>query len=329
MDRVMNDSSVVGVALRRLGRLATGVALVFLAGAGETLARCASEPPPKGLVERCRGLNFRFTDSTPDSIKRSVLNITLYEWMRTCVIPERALGLIGDAEASIDRVYELTKDLPFSRGFVKIIPEYTPLTYSEGGRTCYGVKSVSFRVAGASATVVEPTDDEIEMIAGPTSDMVKEAAAAGIQALRDPSVQGSAALSRFLSVLEQMAKHGSDFDDTWYNVQPYATGDPMSSVACYKGPSGCAPADEALKACERHLADELVQSYHYDKVSPKRYAEILDIKADDIQRGIDHLHVIQSMDSPGALPCPSIATVFMPRIAELARKHSVYGAGGY
>ena len=303
--------------------------LAALAGSGEAWARCATEPPPQGLVERCRSLNFRFTDSTPDIYRRSVLNVTLYEWMRGCVIADRAVGLVGAAEASIDRVFDLVKDLPFSRGFVKIIPEYTPLTYTEGGRTCYGVKSVSFRVAGASASVVEPSDDEIEMVAGPTSDMVKEAAAAGLRALRDPSVQGSAALSRFLGVLEQMAKYGSDFDDTWYSVQPYQTGDPMNSVACYKGVSGCAPADEALKACERHLADELVQSYHYDKVSPTRYAEILDLKAADIQRGIDHLHVIQSMDSPGALPCPSIATVFMPRIADLARKHSVYGAGGY
>jgi hypothetical protein len=91
----------------------------------------------------------------------------------------------------------------------------------------------------------------------------------------------------------------------------------------------CRPAAEALRACERHLAEELVQSYHYDEVAPARYAEILEIKAADIQRSMDHLVRIQNQDSPGALPCPSIATVFMPKIAELARRHSLYAAGGY
>jgi hypothetical protein len=164
--------------------------------------------------------------------------------------------------------------------------------------------------------------------------MVKEAAAAGLKAIKDAGVPFTPELSRLHRVLTQLERYGTDLDDTWYNVQPYHSGDPTNSAACYKefrAARGhvCRPADEALKACERHLAAELVQSHHYDKVSPARYVEILEIKASDIQRSMDHLVKIQNQGSPGALPCPSIATVFMPKIAELARRHSLYAAGGY
>ncbi len=292
---------------------------------------CATQPPPEGLVERCRSKIFSFPSGTADRYRQAVFEVTLVEWMRGCVISWRAPGLVFEAQKSVDRAFELIKDLSDFR-FVRIVPVYTALQFTDGGRTCFGVKSVSFRVAGTQGTV--DAGGDIDIIPGPTSDMVKEAAAAARKALQDPSVRGSASLSRFLNVLAALERSGKDFDDTWYNVQPFGSGDAMNAGACYKDfrvgqGQACRPADEALKACERHLADDLVQSYFYDKVSPRRYAEILEIRAADIQRSIDHVADIQKMDSPAALPCPSIKSVFMPRIADLARRNSVYGAGGY
>jgi hypothetical protein len=318
-------------SIRRL--LALPVVTLALATASHIEARdfCATEPPPKGLVERCHGLTFWFPSGTSDSLRRAYFEVSLIEWMATCVISDRASGLVFEARESVDEVFELIKDLTGLKP-VRLVPDYTPLTFSEHGRTCYGVKSVSFHVAGARGAV--DADGDIDLVPGPTSDMVKEAATAAKKALRDSSVRGSAELSRLLSVLEQLEKYGKDFDDTWYNVQPYASGDPMDAVTCYKEfragrGNVCRPADEALKACERHLGDELVQSYHFDQVSPRRFAEILEVKANDIQRSMDHLVMIQAQDSHGAVPCPSIKDVFMPRIADLARRHSLYAAGGY
>jgi hypothetical protein len=308
--------------------------LVFILAGARTEAadHCATQAPPQGLVERCRRITF-FLPSPPrsESQIRVSLDARLMEWMSTCVVADRAPRLMSEAEESVDRVFALIKDLPSHHSAVAIIPEYTPLTFTQDGKTCYGVKSVSFRVPGAEGEVEigEPT-----FATGPTSDMVKEAATAGLKALKDSGKPFTPGLSRLHRVLTQLESSGKDLDDTWYNVQPYNSGDPMNSAACYKEfragrGNVCRPADEALKACERHLAEELVQSYYYDKVAPARYAEILEIKAGDIQRSMDHLVMIQAQDSPGALPCPSIATVFMPRIADLARRHSLYAAGGY
>lgn len=312
--------------------LALAVVTLAIVGTRRSEAdSCAVEPPPKGLVERCHGLTFWFPSGMSDSFRRAYFEVRLIEWMRTCAISDRAPGLVYEARDSADGVFDLVKDLSDLKA-VRIVPDYTPLKYTEGARTCYGVKNVSFHVAGARGAV--DADGDIAVSSGPTSDMVKEAAAAAKKALRDPSVRGSAELSRLLSVLEQLEKYGRDFDDTWYNVQPYRSGDSWNAAACYKDFRAgrghvCRPADEALKACERHLGEELVQSHHYDKVSPQRFAEILQIKAADIQRSVDHLAFIQAQNSPAALPCPSIETVFMPRIAELAHRHSLYGAGGY
>lgn len=318
-------------SIRRL--LVLPVVTLVLVAASHAEARdfCATEPPPKGLVERCHGKTFWFPSGTSDSFRRAYFEVSLIEWMQTCVISDRAPGLVFEARDSVDHVFELIQDLPDLKP-VRIVPDYTPLTFSERGRTCYGVESVSFHVAGARGTV--DADGPIDLVSGPTSDMVKEAAVAAQQALRDPAIRGSAELSRFRRVLDQLEKYGKDFDDTWYNVQPYASGDPMNAAACYKDFRAgrgqvCRSADEALQACERHLGDELVQSYHYDKVSPQRFAEILQVKANDIQRSMDHLALIQAQDSPGAVPCPSIKDVFMPRIADLARRHSLYAAGQY
>jgi hypothetical protein len=232
------------------------------------------------------------------------------------------------ARDSIDHMFELIKDLP-DLSPVRIVPDYTPLTFKQGGRTCHGVKSVTFHIAGTGAAVI---DGDPVLTPGAPSDVVKEAAAAGRKALRDSSLPGSTAQSRLLSVLEQLEKYGTDFDDTWYNVQPWSTGDSMDAGACYKevGPNGnvCRPTDDALKTCERRLAQQVVEAWSYDKDSPDRFAEVLDAIASDIQRSMDHLTAIQGQDSAGAVPCPSIKA-FMSRIGDLARQHSLYMAGGY
>jgi hypothetical protein len=313
---------------RSIKGLALAVLLVAVGAPAARADRCATEPPPKGLVERCHSKVFWFPSGTPDRLRAVTLELALVDWMRTCVISDRAPGLVFGARDSVDHMFELIKDMP-DLSPVRIIPDYTPLTYKQGGLTCYGVKSVNFHLAGTSAEV-EPGEPVITP--GAPSDVVKEAAAAGRKALQDPSVTGSAALSRFLSVLEQLEKYGTDFDDTWYNVQPWSTGDAMNAGACYKEVTAngnvCRPTDDALKVCERHLAQQVVEAWSYDKDTPARFAEVLDVIASDIQRSMDHLAAIQGQDSEGAVPCPSIKT-FMSRIGDLAHQHSLYMAGGY
>ncbi len=307
------------------------LAILLMAGGARVHAkdRCATEPPPQGLVERCHSHVFWFASGTPDRLRAAMFELALVDWMRTCVVSDRAPGLVFGARDSVDHAFELIKDLP-DLSPVRIVPDYTPLTFKQDGRTCYGVKSVTFRVAGTGAAV--DADGDIQLSSTPPSDLVKEAAAAGKKALQDPSVTGSLALSRFLGVLEQLERYGTDFDDTWYNVQPWSTGDATSPGACYKdfGARGnvCRPTDEAVQTCERHLARQIVEAYGYDKDSPARLAEVLDTIAHDIQRSMDHLAAIQGQDSEGAVPCPSIKS-FMSRIGTLAGQHSVYAAGGY
>jgi hypothetical protein len=184
------------------------------------------------------------------------------------------------------------------------------LTYHERGKTCYGVESVSFHLAGSQSVVEDASDDDVgvDPASGPPSEMVKEAARAAREALRSPSVPGSPELSRFQNVLVELEKYGRDFDDTWYNVQPQGV------TACYKNESGgCLSNEAALKACTHHLGARLVQSHHDDKVSQERYAEILQVIANDIQRGVDQIRYVQTLDSPGAIECRSIDEIFMPR----------------
>ena len=312
------------------------VSVCVLLGAGRSLAQghCATEPPPEGLVERCQSKVFYFPSGVSDSLRRAVFEVGLIEWMQTCVISDRAPGLVYGARDSVDHVFELIKDLPPLHP-VTIVPEYTPLTYAdEDGRTCYGVQSVSFTVPAAAGTV-EPGEPDI--VAGPTSDLIKEAAAAAIKALRDPSVGGSASLSRFLSVLAALESEGKDFDDTWYNVQPYPMAlDFTHSIppACFSdfeagGGYVCRPDDEALKACERHLADDVADAYHFGHTPTDRFVEILQSKAEDIQRGIDYVAQVHGSTGGDIVACSSILEVFAPRMNAAAGTDSVYGRGGY
>lgn len=312
MERVVYPRGVVAVVL---------TLLTLLIGT-RARAACATEPPPEGLSDRCRSKDYVVSDAMNEEQLRAALNLTLTGWMEGCVISDRAAGLVYGAEESVDKMVALMMNLPSNRRSVRIIPEYQPLTYHEGGKTCYGVESVSFHIAGSKGEVEESGPDGVTT--GPTSDMVKEAAKAAREALKAQSVPGSPELSRFQNVLNELENYGNDFDDTWFNVQPQGV------TACYKSESGgCLSNDAALKACTNHLGARLVQSHQYDKVSQERYAEILQVIANDIQRGVDQLRYVQTLDSPGAIECRSIDEVFMPRIADSAGKHSVYGAGRY
>ncbi len=312
--------------------LALPAVLLLIPHRSQADDHCATEPPPQGLVERCRSLTFSFSDGTSDGLRRAVLNVALLEWMSGCVVADRAPALIGEAEESVDKVFALVKDMAPQRG-VRIIPDYTPLTFTQDGQTCYGVKSVSFHVAGAQGTV--DADGDIEIIPGPSSEMIKDAATAARKALQDPAVPGSGRLSRFLSVLVALESSGKDFDDTWYNVAPDPSGDPMNTPpACFtdfqvgKG-YVCRPADEALHTCERHLAGELVDVYNDGKVPLDRFRTYLQGRAEDIQRGVDYVSQVHGVEGAEAAACSSVSTVFAPRMATASGRNSVYGAGQY
>src|SRR5438094_161094 len=95
---------------------------------------CATQPPPQGLVERCRS----HVMIVPDDER--AFRFVLTEWMRTCVSSDRAPSLVYD-NPSVQKVWELVQDLPNYRRAVRIYPDYQPLTFKQDGKTCYGVDS--------------------------------------------------------------------------------------------------------------------------------------------------------------------------------------------
>lgn len=313
-----------------------------LAGGRAHAGECATQPPPAGLAEGCLSRTFRFTETMGPDIRHAVLTVGLSEWMEGCFPGQSGLIYASDeGEASVEHVYELIKDLPGSVPSARVLASYTPRTYTEAGRTCYGVESVTFSVKGAQGTV--DLDGEIEIIPGSPSALVKEAATAAKKALREQPVRGSAALSRFLSVLEALETQGKDLDDTWYNVQPIIVrpigGDlglrSFVPAACFTEYSAatsayvCRPADEALHACERHLSEQIVDAYSFGKTPQKRFADVLEAIAGDIQRSVDYLHLFTELEAPtNVTPC-TVIPVFMDRIAKLAHQRSVYMVGGY
>ncbi len=323
---------LVGPAVSALLAFAVVAAPPPVAAAG-----CATQPPPAGIEPRCLSRAFSFGETMDESARRAVLTIGLSEWMESCFPGRQGLVYASEeGEASLDHIVELVKDLPGAHPGVQVVADYTPRKTTQGGRTCYEVDSVAFHVRGAQGTV--DLDGDIEITRGSPPELIKEAATAAKKALRDPSVRGSAELSRFLGVLEALERSGGqDFDDTWYNVQPYPTGGlTLSTVppACFSDFEAgrgyvCRPADEALKSCERHLAEELVEAYDFGKTSPPRYAVILQSKANDIQRSLDYVHQVHGVEGGEEAACSSISTVFKPRIVALAGRYSVYGAGQY
>jgi hypothetical protein len=272
--------------------------------------------------------------------RHAVLTTGLSEWMESC-FPAQA-GLVyasEEGEASVERIFELVKDLSGAAPSVRVAADYTPRKYSESGRTCYGVESVVFRLPGAGGEV--DLDGEIEITPGPPSDLVMEAAAAGKKALQHPSVGGSHALSKMLGVLQAMETHGRDIDDTWYDVTPTLVrpigGDrglrDFVPPACFTESSGgrqqCLPRDEAKASCERHFADQLVTAYDSTRSDPVQYAKVLVQISRDIQSAVSYLNQFAHLEAPtNVVPCESIKD-FMARIGALAQRHSIYMAGQY
>jgi hypothetical protein len=139
------------------GLVVSFVAAAICAWSQPAMAACSTKPPPEGLVERCHSKDFTVSDAQNAEQRCAALRVTLMEWMKTCVIEDRAEGLVGGAE-SVDTMCDMIKDLTGPR-VLKIIPDYTPLTYKEGAKTCFGVKSVDFHFQGAQG-VVEPGEPE-------------------------------------------------------------------------------------------------------------------------------------------------------------------------
>jgi hypothetical protein len=301
-------------------RVALVAGVLLLAGRASA-DYCATQPPPKGLVERCRSKEIVVPRELP------AFREQLREWMGTCVIAERRFELV-DGNASVDEVWTW---IASHRGAkFTIVPEYTAVTYTRDGRTCYGVGSVVFRLKRPVGTVDD--DGPIEVTYGPTSDQIKAAALTGEKALKDPSIPGGEELSRMLSVLDRMKRLGKDFDDTYYAVGPYkdVLGD-WDPPACYKagryGSGGyeyyCRPADDALKTCERHLADRLVEA-HLRGLDPRSLAELLLIWSNEIDRGLTHLIQLQTAEGK-VVSCEGVRKGIMPAVRALRdQENSIY-----
>ncbi len=292
-------------------------------------SHCATQPPPQGLVPRCQSR----TIVVPES--EAALRFLLTEWMRTCVSSDRAPGLVYQAE-SVDHVWELVADLPNHSRVVTIYPQYEALTFTQGGRTCYGVKSVEFSTTkrGVEVEDGDPDVTPVRTSKTVTSDMIKEAAQAALKALQNSSSRDNVGLSNFRGVLTGMAQYGSDFEDEYYPVAPMNVGaGDLNTYSCDKdysvrtGRFDCLPADDALKACTRHLADDLVMAYHFDKLQGARFTEMLEIKSNEIFRGFQHMDQAQAHDMSGVTLCPATRDVIKPKMGEAAQRgrRTVYG----
>ncbi len=289
---------------------------------------CAAKPPPEGLVDRCHVMNMVVPET------RAAFNYSLFNWMRTCVIAERAVTLVSDADENIGYVWKLVQDLPAHRRSVSIYPEYEPLSFTQDGRTCYGVKSVRFRTSKRGASVdysADPIVTAVPPAKTVTSDMVKDAARVAIKAIEKSSRQTNQGLARFHGVLEGIAKHGHDFDATYYPVAPTLVTGNLDVYSCDRafkgGQQQCLPRDEAIKACTRNLADDLVTAYHFDGLKGQPLTELLEIKSNEIYRGFQYVYLEQQLDSTISGLCPSLIHGIKPRMGELAKRGmtTVYG----
>ena len=269
---------------------------------------CAAQPPPKGLVARCQSKSMMVPPS------EAALRLALTDWVQSCVSKGRGALLVEEASESVSRMWDLMKDLPRTRT-ITIIPEYEPLTFTRAGKTCYGVEAVDFSIKGASGVVTEEGPSGVTPVpSGVTDEEIKEAAAAATQALQNSSTTDNSGLSKFRGVLDGLQKYGEEFDDVWYSVAPDVSGD-----SCLRFRGRCAPADEAVKNCTRHLAPELVNHYQQLKDSPERLTEALEIMNSTLFRNFQYFRQVQDSGS-GLGVCEVFRNVIKPRVAEQAKK---------
>ena len=101
------------------------IAVVSIALAGGTSSPtaqdtyCASQPPPAGLVDRCRQRLM----PVPDDL--AAFRLALTEWMDSCVSKGRAAGLVHQA-TSVQEVWRRVKDRPEGVRAERITPRYEP-----------------------------------------------------------------------------------------------------------------------------------------------------------------------------------------------------------
>jgi len=329
---VMSPATMIRV--RRV--LAAAGLAVLLGGAGSVQAGpCRTQRVPDGLGKDCQRLTFLVPNPASEETIHTVLNMQLIQWMERC-FPDHAPMPPDEGEGSVDYVAALAANVPSHVGQATIVAEYTPGTYTENGKTCQGADEVRFYVNGARGTVDVDTED-ITISSRPNSDVVQKAAAAALEAIKDPSVtfRRGGELNRLMSVLIALKEYGTaDIDDTWYNVAPAASGDVFAvPPACFTEyhPSGreCLPADQALSACTRHLGEDLVRHWDGGRASAATYGKAVEYLANDIQRGFNYVYQVHGVEGAEAAACSSITQVFLPRIVEASKKRSLYGIGSY
>ncbi len=282
-------------------------ALVTVSTATPVFGYCSTKPPPEGLVPRCHQLTLVLV---PES--KVALKFALHQWMETCVSRGRAAESMDDE--SVDEVWALIEGRSMTQGGVTLLPEYSANSWQEGDKTCYGVASVRFDVKGAQGEV-EVGEPTLTPNPPPTGDEVVEVAKKADAGLVGAGVAG-ADISRMRSVLHGMKTYGADFDDTYYTIAPIASGDLMRpGPACYREPNlNCLKPSQALASCEAHLARELVREMR-NGASDVALGRMLEGRADQIDRGLRHMFLIQGQDSPGAVPCPNLPDAIWPAIS--------------
>ena len=299
-------------------RFVVGISCVLFLVTSAHSEYCATEPPPKGLVERCHNLSLVVPE------RREGLELALVDWMGSCATKSRKFELVLN-NPSLDEVWSLIasyRNTP--QGTVRIIPQYTNhLVYKNDGRTCYGIGKVKFTVWGASGTV--DIDGPIEIIKGPPDDLIKKAAAAAESVLKNSSGSGSLERSKMLNVLHLMTTFGKEFDDTFYSVAPERiSNDFMSGMppACFNEYSittqgaryECLQCDETLTRCAWPITPLIVEAY-LNKMSPAKFEELLLSLANRISRAKQFLMEIQS-DSTREMVCQCL----QPLADDVARR---------
>jgi hypothetical protein len=284
---------------------------------------CASRPPPEGLVARCQKLDMVVIPSN-----KADLSIKLAKWMQTCAKRERGDSLVFGNE-SVDYVWGLIENklTNSSSGGVRIVPQYEANQFTNAGRTCYGIASVKFAVAGAQGEVDIDSDFDIKLVKTfkeYPEQIIKDAVTEGELALQEYPGDNEKLRSRMLNVLKSIKSNGSEFNDTYYAVAPYKNIGGLNDPTCYKDFSAskgyvCRGLDDARKSCKRELGPRIIE-LHLNGASPKYMSEALLNYASDIDRGLHHLLNIQSAGTQGAVPCKSVEEVFLPEIGRMAQK---------
>lgn len=250
---------------------------------------------------------------------RAHLLETVRTWIGTCVQKSRAESLVN--YRSLDKVWSQISEHRGKR--FTLVPEYVPFTFEKNRKTCFGIESVSFRVAEFKPA--EVSEGIIEITRGPTEEQRRAAARRAIPLVRNSSASGFVK-SRMLCVLRAIEQRGNHFDTRYFDVEKkaYQTTGAEIPIACFTQIQGaervCRSVADATVRCGFDFADALVDAG--DKPDAAFLAKLLSIDS-TITNGVSYLNQLQSFGK-NVMGCEFLHRVVIPAVASAATGDSVY-----